>query len=807
MSEKNNTTQLTPMMQQYCSIKEQYKDYLLFYRLGDFYELFYDDALVVSKELGLVLTKRAGVPMCGVPWHASDTYLAKLVKSGFRIAICEQLETPQEAKKRGGSKATVERDVTRIITRGTLIEQSMLSEKSNNFLLAISNPSSNNNLAIAYTDVSTGKFLIEELNDSDLVSSISKISPAEIICSDELLSRKEFLDILSNYKSIIRPIPNAKFSEFSVSDRLTKFFGIRFLDVFGNLSKQAFEAITAIIEYVSEVYKSNDIKLDFPKLIKSSDYMYLDSFTRKSLELTVSQSGDKKSSLLYNIDKTLTSQGSRMLFRWLMEPLTNISKITKRLDFVDFFINHRDILNKLSEIFSEFPDVERSISRILINKAGPRDLKCVSVALENSFHIGEILKKFSIFNEMNFNFNELKSLVNDLCSALSDNLPVLAREGNFIKRGYDRELDEYIDILENSESIIKSLQLKYVSETGIPSLKIKNNSLIGYFIEFSPNFASKIPYNFIHRQSLASSLRYTSEELINIANKIYSAETNLKQREILIFNELIEKISKLSAFIKDISNNISFLDVITSFARLAIENNYTRPEISEENILKIIKGRHPVVENNLKNKGGTFVENDCEFTLNNPVSILTGPNMGGKSTYLRQNAVIIIMAQIGSFVPAEFAKIGIVDRIFSRVGASDDISSGRSTFMVEMIETATILHNATQKSFVILDEIGRGTSTYDGLAIAWAVIEEIATKIKSRTIFATHYHELKSLEKTLPQIKFITVDVKEWNGDIVFLHKIKPGFADKSYGINVAGLAGFPKNVLKRAEELLEKLA
>ncbi len=805
MSKKNNATQLTPMMRQYCSIKEQYKDYLLFYRLGDFYELFYEDALVVSKELGLVLTKRADVPMCGVPWHASEMYLTKLVKAGFRIAICEQLETPEEAKKRGGSKATVERDVTRIITKGTLIEQSMLSEKSNNFLLAISN-SSNNILAIAYTDVSTGKFLIEEISNTDLLSAISKISPSEIICSDDLLSQKEFIDILSNYKSIIRPIPNSKFSKFTVSDRITKFFGIRFLDVFGNLSQHALEAITAIVEYVSEVYKSGDIKLDFPKLIKSSDYMYLDSFTRKSLELTISQSGDKKASLLSNIDRTLTSQGSRMLFRWLMEPLTNITKINKRLDLVGFFINHKEVLNKLSEVFSEFPDVERSVSRILLNKAGPRDLKCVCVALKSSFQIGGILQDFSIFDGMNLYYTDLTPIVNDLDNALSDNLPSLAREGNFIKKGYDRELDGYLDMLENSGSIIKSLQLKYTKETGIPNLKIKSNSLIGYFIEFSPNFAKKIPYNFIHRQSLASSLRYTSDELIDIADKIYSAETNVKRRELSIFNELIEKVSKLSDFIKEISNNISFLDIVTSFARLAIENNYTRPQICEENVLKIEKGRHPVVENNLKNKGCNFVENDCEITSYHSVSILTGPNMGGKSTYLRQNAIIIIMAQIGSFIPAAFAKIGVVDRIFSRVGASDDISSGRSTFMVEMIETATILHNATKNSFVILDEIGRGTSTYDGLAIAWAVIEEIATKIKSRTIFATHYHELKALEKTLPEINFLTVEVKEWNKDIVFLHKIKPGFADKSYGINVAGLAGFPENVLKKAESLLEKL-
>lgn len=803
MTEQQGT--LTPMMQQYCSLKEQYKDSLLFYRLGDFYELFYDDAVVASKELGLVLTKRAGVPMCGVPWHASEMYLTKLVKNGFRVAICEQLETPQEAKKRGGSKATVERNVTRIVTKGTLVEQAMLSEKSNNFLLAIAG-SSSDNFAIAYADVSTGKFLIEELPFDNLLSSISKISPSEILCSDNLLSKKEFLDILSNYKSIVRPIPNTKVSQHYITNRLTKFYGIKFIDVFGKLSKEALEATADIIEYISEVYKSDNISLDFPKLVKSADYMYLDSFTRRSLELTTSQSGDKKSSLLYNIDRTLTSQGGRMLERWLMEPLFDINKINKRLDFVEFFINNRENLEKLRDILSKFPDLERSVARVLINKAGPRDLKSIAVALRGAYQLQDSLKNFSIFNNLNFYFNELNELVNDLDSALADNLPVFTRDGNFIKKGYDRDLDEYINTLENSESIIKSLQLKYVQETGISSLKIKNNSVIGYFIELSPNFASKVPYNFIHRQSLASALRYTSEELVELANKIYSAESNIKQRELFIFDELIKKILKLTKYIKNISNSISFIDVITSFSKLALDNRYTRPEICKEKILKINQGRHPVVENNLKSKGGEFIANDCDLDENQHVSILTGPNMGGKSTFLRQNALIIIMAQIGCFVPAQYAKIGVVDRIFSRVGAFDDISSGRSTFMVEMIETATILQHATQNSFVILDEIGRGTSTYDGLAIAWAVVEEIANNIKARTIFATHYHELKSLQKTISRINFLTVSVKEWDGNIIFLHRITPGFADKSYGINVAALAGFPKNVLIRAEELLKKL-
>lgn len=805
MSSKNDTATLTPMMQQYCSIKEQYKDYLLFYRLGDFYELFYDDAITVSKELGLVLTKRVDVPMCGIPWHAAEMYIPRLVKNGFRVAICEQLETPQEARKRGGSKATVERDVTRIITSGTLVEQDMLPEKSNNFLLAISN-CYNSNLAVAYTDVSTGRFLVEEIPSSDLISTISKVAPSEIICSDKLLSQKEFLEVLVNYKSIIRPIPDVKVSGASITDALTKFFKVKCLSVFGDLSKHVLEAIAFIVKYVSEVYKSNDVKLDFPKLVKLSDYMCIDSFTRRSLELTVSQFGSKKSSLLSNIDKTLTSQGSRMLARWLMEPLTNIDKINKRLDFVEFFIANKTMLTNLQEKLANLPDIERAIARVLINRAGPRDLKCISVTLKTAFQISQILKAFPIFSKLHLSFDELNSLINELDCALGDELPVLARDGNFIKKGYDPELDEHIDILDRSESIIKSLQLKYVKETGIPTLKIKSNSVISYFIEISPQFASKVPYNFIHRQSLAAALRYTSDELIEIANKIRSAELNIKQRELFIFEALKDKVTAQSKFIKEISNNISFLDVITSLACLAAENKYVRPKMLKDNTLKILKGRHPVVENNLKAKGLNFIENDCEFTPASTLSILTGPNMGGKSTYLRQNAIIIIMAQIGSFVPAEYAEIGVVDRIFSRVGANDDISSGRSTFMVEMIETATILRNATANSFIILDEIGRGTSTYDGLAIAWAVIEDIAQRIKARTIFATHYHELKDLGNTLKQIKFLTVSVKEWNGNIVFLHKIIPGFADKSYGINVAALAGFPDYVINRAKELLHNL-
>ena len=804
---RNDNVKLTPMLQQYCDEKKNYPDALLLYRLGDFYELFFEDAEIASKELGLVLTKRNDAPMCGIPWHASDMYLTKLIRAGYRVAICEQMETPEEARLRGGSNATIERKVTRIVTKGTLIEQELLVGKQNNFLLAISNISNDGSMAIAYADISTGRFMIDEISNFELSSVITKIEPSEIICSDNLLSQKEILEILDNYKSIIRTIPSSKFMRNSAQERLAKFFGMKFVDSFGELSKQAIEVASTIVDYVSEVYKSEKISLSFPKLVKRSDHMILDNFTRKSLELTMSQSGDKKSALLYNIDKTKTSQGGRLLGRWLMEPLTNIDKINQRLDFVEFFVKNAELLSIVSTHFTGFPDIERSTTRIVMGKASPRDLKCIAVALRKSLELDRYILQYPELKNLRLSFDNAENLVYTLESALSDEVPFFARDGGFIRSGFDGELDEYNNFLKNGETIIKELQLKYVKATGIPSLKIKNNSVLGYFIEIASNFASRVPYSFIHRQSLASCMRYSSPELNEIANKVYSAESNAKRRELAIFDELVKKVIREEKNIKKLSDNVSFLDVCSSFAELAIEKHYVRPELTDEKILDVKGGRHPVVENNLSSLGNSFVANDCNFSEDSFVSILTGPNMGGKSTYLRQNAILIIMAQIGSFVPADYAKIGVVDRIFSRVGASDDISSGKSTFMVEMIETATILQNATEKSFIILDEIGRGTSTYDGLAIAWAVIEDIITRIKARTIFATHYHELNGLKNTQPNVSFLSVVVEEWNNQIVFLHKIKEGFTDKSYGINVALLAGFPKNVVNRAEEILKSFS
>ena len=796
---------LTPMMQQYVNLKRENEDSLLFYRLGDFYELFYEDAVIASKVLGLVLTKRHDIPMCGVPWHSHESYLTKLIQNGYRVAICEQLETPEEAKKKRGYKATVERGIVRVVTKGTLIESSMLKDTSNNFLLAISGISGDK-IGIAYADISTGNFLVEEIEISGLLSAISKVAPSEIICQDNLLSKKDILDSIEPYKSIIRAIPSAKFLRDSSEKRLADFFNVKFIDAFGKFSKNVVEAAAAIVEYIFDVYVSNKVNLSFPKLVNHSDYMQLDSFTRKSLELTRTQSGETKGSLLDTIDETVTSGGARLLGSWLMQPLINADKINKRLDFVEFFFNKKEFCNNVRSTLKEFPDLERSIARIIMNKAGPRDLNCVKIALKKARELNAFIMQFEELKSLDIIFHNLDSLINELELALCDDVPVLARDGGFIKTGYDSELDEHLDLLNNGEYVIQKLQKKYIEETGITTLKIKNNNVIGYFIDVSPNHISKIPFTFTHRQTLASSIRYATPELSDIANKIYSADSNAKQRELFLFEEISNKIIKEKDNIKNLANKISFLDVISSFAYFSIENNYIRPKIVEEKIMNIKNGRHPVVEKGLKSVGNKFIANDVLINEDKVASILTGPNMGGKSTYLRQNAIIIILSQMGMFVPAEDAVIGIADKIFSRVGASDDISSGKSTFMVEMLETAAILCQATEKSFVILDEIGRGTSTYDGLAIAWAVVEEIANNIKARTIFATHYHELIRLKEILNNIHFLTVKVQEWNNQIVFLHKIEDGFVDKSYGIHVAALAGFPKRVLKNAEEVLRNI-
>lgn len=795
---------LTPMMAQYKKLKDSNPDCLLFYRLGDFYELFNEDAIVASKVLGLVLTHRQNAPMCGIPYHTYETYLSKLVNNGYRIAICEQTETPEEAKKRG-NKGPIERKCIRIVTSGTLVEESLLSSKFNNYLLSIIKEG--DNIGFAYADISSGMFFVETSDIKDINSIITKINPSEIICLDSLCNDIEVLNKLEQYKSILHILPNVKFNESSAIERLAKFYNIKFIESFGNFPQCVIKASAIIVDYISNMYSSTNLSLLPPKFINSSEHMNLDSFTQKSLELTYTQSGNKQGSLLSCLDCTKTAQGARMLSRWITSPLTNVNKINTRLNFVEFFFNNRKELKSIRELLYTTPDIERATSRVLMNKCGPKDIKSILVALVNFKHINEVLLNNDQLKSLYIEDESIDKIIEKVSSAIVEDPPTLARDGNFIKKGYDKQLDEYKTLLDNAEYYISKMQEEYSNDSEIPTLKIKSNDILGYFIEISPSYVKKVPYTFIHRQTLGSCLRYTTNDLINIANKIYSARANTKQRELLLFDELIQYISKYKELLRDISHIISFIDVITSFSNHAIVFNYTKPIFTNEKTVRIINGRHPVVEYFLKNKGETFVANSFECNESKIITILTGPNMGGKSTYLRQNALIILMAQIGSFVPADEATLSISDSIFSRVGASDDIASGKSTFMVEMLETASILNQATEKSFVILDEIGRGTSTYDGLSIAWAVAEELSNNIKARTLFATHYHELVDLKNNIENINYLTVEVNTNGKDdsIVFVHKIKQGFANKSFGLNVALMAGFPKHVINRAKEIMNK--
>ncbi|MDR1488677.1 MAG: DNA mismatch repair protein MutS [Holosporales bacterium] len=803
----------TPMLKQYRQIKEEHKDSLVFFRLGDFYELFFDDAKIASKELGIVLTKKAeGTPMCGIPWHAHEMYLTKLINNGHKVVICEQLETPEEAKKTRGASATINRGVVRIVTKGTLIESSLISERQSNFLLAISK--GKENFGIAYADISTGVFKIEEIDYRDLLNCISKINPEEIICTDITLTNDQYvLETLHQYRSIIHPVPSVKFMKANAEKILANFYGMKFIDAMGKINQECIEAASLVVEYISNAYSKTKINLSFPTTVNQQEYVQIDYFTRRNLELIKPLNNNdtncsKKSTLLHTIDKTITNQGARLLADWLATPLLCLKKIEKRQDFVTFFINNQDVLKEIRDGLQHFPDIERSLTRIIMNRCGPRDLNAVRISLHKMVYLHDevILRHTEELNGLELLFDGVHELADILDNALEeDNLPNLARDGGFIKHGYDTDLDSFRNFVENGETLIKAMQKKYVSETGISNIKIKNNRVLGYFIETTSNNSSKIPYDFIHRQTLANCIRYTSKEVIDLSTKIYEAEGNSIRQELLVFENICERIQSLQASLKNSAQKISFLDCITSLAHLAIENNYTKPYVNEGYGIEIIGGRHPVVENGLLKNGENFVANDCIISEKSVISIVTGPNMGGKSTYIRQNALIVILAQMGSYVPASKAVIGIVDKIFSRIGASDDISSGRSTFMVEMTETALILRRATERSLVIMDEIGRGTSTYDGLAIAWAVIEEIHDNLKAKTLFATHYHELKNITKTIKNVKFLTVEVDESMDKITLMHRIKEGMANKSYGIHVALIAGFPLKTVKRAEKLLDK--
>lgn len=805
-------TGMTPTMVQYWEMKQQYPSCLVFFRMGDFYEMFFEDAVVAAKALDIALTKRGKqegeeIPMCGVPAHTYETYLARLIQKGFKVAVCEQMESPQMAKKRG-AKGPLHRDVIRVVTAGTLTEDGLLEARQNNFLVSLS-PLIQKKIGVGAIDLSTGIFLIEETTAESLASLLARLNPAEIILPDRFLEDPLLYETLGPWKKHLSPLPQARFDEENNRQRLEQVYQVQTLEAFGTFSTSEIRAAGVLIDYIHLTQKSALRMIERPRKIASHSVLAIDPATRRSLELDLTLSGQRQGTLLSTIDETLTAAGSRLLNLRLNAPLTNSMAITQRLDMVTFFVDNLSIKEQIRNSLKSCPDMERALSRIQLERGSPRDLAALRDGLHQSKIIHTILPSESLPEPLKKDYIHLADhhlLQDRLRRALAETLPLHTREGGFIAKGYHDELDTLRTLRDNSFELVQKLQAEYSEKTGITTLKIRHNNVIGYHIDIGPSHASKITPDFIHRQTLGSSLRYTTVALAELEKRIEEAAHQALTVELHLFTDLIKEVQGRAPEILQTCRALANLDVSSALAELAVRRNYVRPLVDHSLTLDIRNGRHPVVEAALETKRHAFVANNCLMNEETKLILMTGPNMAGKSTYLRQNAVIILLAQMGSYVPASFAHIGIVDRIFSRVGAADDLAAGRSTFMVEMVETATILHQATKQSFVILDEIGRGTATFDGLSIAWAVVETLCEINQCRTLFATHYHELTQLTDHWPMIQCATMRIKEWNGDIIFLHEVMEGCADQSYGIHVAALAGLPTSTIERARQVLQTL-
>ncbi|MFK5979583.1 MAG: DNA mismatch repair protein MutS [Rhizobiaceae bacterium] len=816
------------MMEQFVEIKAANPDSLLFYRMGDFYELFFADAVKASKALGITLTKRGkhlgeDIPMCGVPVHAAEDYLNRLIGLGYRVAVCEQLENPAEAKKRG-AKSVVKRDVVRLVTPGTITEEKLLDPSQSSFLAAIGRVRKGerkDELALAWIELSTGDFRIQPLTVSELGTALARIDPRELILPDTMLQDPDYRQIVELQNGALSPLPSNLFDSQSAVERMIDFYQVKTLDGFGNFNRAELSAAGALLAYVEKTQIGERPALTRPTREASSDTMFIDAATRANLELTKTLSGKKKGSLISAIDKTVTGVGGRLLATRLMSPLTNAKRINIRLDSVEFFTREGTYCRALCDMLNHCPDMPRALSRLALNRGGPRDMGVIARGVNAAHEIAASLEGQELPAELSEAQNHLRQLPNSLMEhlnlALSDELGLLKRDGGFVRAGYNDELDELRTLRDESRRVIAGMQAEYAQETSVKGLKIKHNNVLGYFIEVTAQNSDALTNDeakarFIHRQTLANVMRFTTTDLADIETKIANAAGRALQIEFEIFDKLLVEILNHADAIKLASSALAILDVSQAFGTLADARDYCRPLVDESLAFNLQKARHPVVEQVLTNDGSNpFVANDCDIgPLDNGKSghiwLLTGPNMGGKSTFLRQNALIAILAQTGCFVPAESAHIGVVDRLFSRVGAADDLARGRSTFMVEMVETAAILNQAGERSLVILDEIGRGTATFDGLSIAWAAIEHLHEGNKSRTLFATHYHELTALSEPLERLSNVTLKVKEWKGDVIFLHEVVPGAADRSYGIQVAKLAGLPDPVIARARDVLDQL-
>jgi len=783
-----DNSNLTPGMRQYMQIKEQHPDCIVLFRMGDFYETFYQDAKTASKELDIVLTSRGKgekkAPLAGLPYHSVQPYVAKLIKKGYKVCIVEQIEDPKKAK------GLVKRDVVRIITPGTVIDETMLSNNTNNYIMAINKEK--DNISIAISDISTGEFSVLKTSEDKLENELNKYSPSEIILPLSLENAefsKSLKDFFVNYLDDL----------YFFDEKAKKTLDEHFLS-YPTLEPMLATSAGALLSYLHQTQK-NDLKhINRLKIINTEDYMLLDKVTLYNLNI-ISNKRDDNATLLASLDHTKTSMGSRMLRQWILKPLLNINEINKRLNAVEELKGNLILKDDISDILSKMQDLERLISRIAFKTASPKDVAALANTLSqipelNSQLIGTRSKL------LNKSIEEFNSLVMQISATIKEDPSTLVREGNIIKAGFNHELDELRGIKTNSRQWLLDFEEEEKRRTGIKYLRVRYNKVFGYFIEVSKSNLNLVPDNYIRKQTQVNSERFITPELKEKENIILSADEKINDLEYRLFMELIDKISEYTNKIQQASDRIASIDVIQGFASAAILHRYNKPILSETTNIKIKNGRHPVVERLEEN----FISNNLDLDDKTKVMIITGPNMAGKSVYIKQNALIVLMAQIGSFVSAEKAEIGIVDRIFSRVGASDDIASGHSTFMVEMNETANILSNATEKSFIILDEIGRGTSTYDGVSLAWAIAEFLITKIKAKTLFATHYHHLNKMASEFDCIKNYNIAVSEKDDDIIFLRKIVEGGTDKSYGIHVAKIAGLPQDVIDTSKKIITQL-
>lgn len=819
----------TPFMAQYLAIKAKHEGALLFFRMGDFYELFFQDAVRAAEILDITLTARGEhngepIPMAGVPYHAAEGYLARLIKSGERVAVCEQTESPAEAKKRG-SKSIVNREIVRIVTPGTITEESLLPARQAQALVAVVFGAGGADAALAACDVSTGYFEVFAFAPEILSETLGAFPIRELLVTERDAERpligiaNEALKLPLTYR------PNSAASSKSGERLLKDAFKVAALDAFGSFSKSELGACGLLLDYLSLTQAGADIRLDPPKRSAKTHALSIDPATRASLEIDTAMNGARQGTLLDTVDRTLTSPGARLLASRLARPETDQDEITARYDSVEYFLANEHLREAIRARLKSAPDLERARTRIRLGRGGPRDLAAIGVALKAGEAavaettraqtnppglIETALKALTLSNQP-----ELAALTADLGQALSDDLPTLARDGGFVADGWDAALDEARSLKSDSRQIIAELQSRYSDETGISALKIKFNNVLGYFIDVparhaDPMMQAPLAETFIHRQTLASNVRFSTAELSELAGKISRADDIAKGRELDVFEQFCQRIETLSGPLNAAALALAELDTASANAEWAHECQAVRPTLSNEPVFHAEGLRHPVVEASLRKQGDGFTANDTLLDASGSqgprLALVTGPNMAGKSTYLRQACLAVILAQAGLYVPARQLTMGLADRVFSRVGASDDLSRGRSTFMVEMVETAAILTQATEHSFVILDEVGRGTSTYDGLAIAWAAVEHLHNTNKCRALFATHYHELTGLAEDLVAATNLSLRAKEWKDELVFLHDVQPGPADRSYGVQVAKLAGLPARAVRRAEQVLKKL-